>query len=277
VCGNCSYRLRASLLSPLMTRRRLRAAPKGKKSNTRSEPYPRLSPASQLPPELLSEIFLLCLSVGLYPTNEDTKSTLLLTHICAHWRSVALSTPSLWSRIRSDPSDLDAPQSQLQLVQHWLSHSGTRPLVLCISILPSEDNNYAVFDTILPHASRWMDVILCLPGRYCDLDPLRGNLGQLSKVYVVTYEIDEPYAPCEKLISCPSCVVTHNINASREGSPECLDPYALRRYPLVHRVLQLGQVGKTLAHRPVRCGGPRCLPIGPHYPPLCVCQTGPSS
>lgn len=43
----------------------------------------------KLPPELMSTIFLLA-------AEKDVKSAVTLTHVCRHWRSAALATPSLW-------------------------------------------------------------------------------------------------------------------------------------------------------------------------------------
>jgi len=65
----------------------------------------RLAPISDLPPEVLSEIFLYTAAVD----SEDTYSTLWSTwtsygwirvsHVCKHWRSVALSCPALWCNL----------------------------------------------------------------------------------------------------------------------------------------------------------------------------------
>ncbi|KAJ7155425.1 hypothetical protein C8R43DRAFT_430595 [Mycena crocata] len=50
-----------------------------------------LSPVGRLPPEMLSRIFLFC-------SNPDSLSWIKeVSHICRHWRAVALGCPNLWS------------------------------------------------------------------------------------------------------------------------------------------------------------------------------------
>ncbi|KAJ6607511.1 hypothetical protein B0H10DRAFT_551566 [Mycena sp. CBHHK59/15] len=50
-----------------------------------------LSPVSRLPPEMLSRIFLFC------SDSDSLKWIKEVSHICRHWRSVALGCPNLWS------------------------------------------------------------------------------------------------------------------------------------------------------------------------------------
>ncbi|KAJ7113899.1 hypothetical protein C8R44DRAFT_564859, partial [Mycena epipterygia] len=60
-----------------------------------------LSPVRWMPTELLGEIFLWPLPSAVdtfhRPRLDAKSSPWGLTHICGHWREVALSTPSLWS------------------------------------------------------------------------------------------------------------------------------------------------------------------------------------
>ncbi|KZT64611.1 hypothetical protein DAEQUDRAFT_601255 [Daedalea quercina L-15889] len=64
----------------------------------------RLPPVFLLPPELLSECFLSCaMTIPSRPFGLDPEpqySWISLSHVCRHWRSVALSTTRLWARIR---------------------------------------------------------------------------------------------------------------------------------------------------------------------------------
>ncbi|KAL0953739.1 hypothetical protein HGRIS_004928 [Hohenbuehelia grisea] len=61
-----------------------------------------LAPVSRLPPELLARIFLFCATP---PTQDDFGGHSSLSwmkevsHICQHWREVALGCPRLWSNI----------------------------------------------------------------------------------------------------------------------------------------------------------------------------------
>ncbi|KIM75160.1 hypothetical protein PILCRDRAFT_79293, partial [Piloderma croceum F 1598] len=54
-----------------------------------------LSPIRRLPHELLGEIFRYCLPRN-YHKKGAHKAVMLPSHVCKHWRDVALSTPTLW-------------------------------------------------------------------------------------------------------------------------------------------------------------------------------------
>lgn len=61
------------------------------------------APAHSLPDEVLVQIFVEVMAF----VKEDPRPLILLTHVCSHWRSVALSTPSLWtSRFPPTPEGL---------------------------------------------------------------------------------------------------------------------------------------------------------------------------
>ena len=115
-----------------------------------------LSPARRLLPDILREIFYHCLSCRTYPILSATDAPMLLTRVCSLWRSVALSSPRIWTRLHiplpGDPkypppygSNVDRalePRRQMfsktmqlrcQAVKEWLDRSGSCPLSLSIS------------------------------------------------------------------------------------------------------------------------------------------------
>ena len=115
-----------------------------------------LSPARRLLPDILREIFYHCLSCRTYPNLSATDAPMLLTRVCSLWRSVALSSPRIWTRLHiplpGDPkypppygSNVDRalePRRQMfsktmqlrcQAVKEWLDRSGSCPLSLSIS------------------------------------------------------------------------------------------------------------------------------------------------
>ncbi|KAJ7105086.1 hypothetical protein C8R43DRAFT_1140971 [Mycena crocata] len=62
-----------------------------------------LSPVRRIPSEILAEIFQYCLehsrSSGPHHLIDDPRvAPILLSHVCAFWRSVAVNTPRLWDR-----------------------------------------------------------------------------------------------------------------------------------------------------------------------------------
>lgn len=84
----------------------------------------QLSPVFALPPELLSECFLSCAATASVPYTfgmlPSPYAWITISHVCRHWRAVALSSAKLWSRIRLT--------SHREWMQELLKRSGEAPL-----------------------------------------------------------------------------------------------------------------------------------------------------
>lgn len=83
----------------------------------------------RLPFELLSKIFVLHLSLEANSSQEQDKPPLgglLVSHICAYWRSVSLGTPVLWTNIDS--------RRHAALNQLFLERSRDRTLTVSVGI-----------------------------------------------------------------------------------------------------------------------------------------------
>lgn len=135
-----------------------------------SGPHPIL----QLPPEVLSEIFIECLpQYSAAPAS--TRAPMLLAAICRDWREIALSTPFLWSSFILSVNLLRAKDgsSVVRLFETWISRSGSCPLTMVInSVFASFSMNAAPVQHTLPESfisalnrcsSRWHDVNFMLP------------------------------------------------------------------------------------------------------------------
>ena len=123
-----------------------------------------VAPVWHIPPEILSYIFVLCLSHR--PPNEIKRSTLkrslLLARVNQFWRQVALSTPQLWSTIFLDSKSLggaqerheapEASSSTLCMPKVCLERSGACPLSITIF---SQEFNMDILDFIIPLSDRW--------------------------------------------------------------------------------------------------------------------------
>ncbi|KAJ3901230.1 hypothetical protein F5879DRAFT_969250 [Lentinula edodes] len=99
-----------------------------------------LAPIRRLPVEVLTEIFVLCLSAERYPVRSLREAPLLLTMICRHWREVTLKSPSLWNSLHIYlPQDLTKEAITLRErgVNQWLTRSGSLPLSLSLCISAS--------------------------------------------------------------------------------------------------------------------------------------------
>ncbi|KAJ7037012.1 hypothetical protein C8F04DRAFT_953226, partial [Mycena alexandri] len=59
-----------------------------------------LSPLRQIPPEILTEIFMHWCEQDLRGTVNMLQAPLVITHVSSFWRAVALGTPALWNIVR---------------------------------------------------------------------------------------------------------------------------------------------------------------------------------
>ncbi|KAF7364124.1 F-box domain-containing protein [Mycena sanguinolenta] len=142
---------------------------------------PQTHPISQLPPEIISEIFLHFLPA--YPERPEhpgLSSPLLLCAICREWRAIAIGTPQLWRAVRMSASD-DSRAEQLELLSAWLSYSGSCPLSFNIPFRSYSWRNTLesqLLQMVVPHSGRWEHADLCLTFEnlhflQCDMPLLR--------------------------------------------------------------------------------------------------------
>ncbi|KIK66200.1 hypothetical protein GYMLUDRAFT_38014 [Collybiopsis luxurians FD-317 M1] len=132
----------------------------------------------RLPPEILQKIFLCCVDD---PDPDDFRLTSevnsldarnapwSLAHVCKLWRSIALSSPQLWSFLTIDLSifqhDTFSRQLKLEsqasfLPSRYLALSRGRPLnVTVVSKVPSDP----LLLLICSHSFRWRNVAFSLP------------------------------------------------------------------------------------------------------------------
>ena len=89
-----------------------------------------------IPPEILSEIFLQCLDFTSWSDRDEPMlcspddAPHLLTQVCCSWRTVAMSTPRLWSTLSLPDVPITSEQCECLYaqVQVWLSLSRSLPL-----------------------------------------------------------------------------------------------------------------------------------------------------
>jgi hypothetical protein len=109
-----------------------------------------------MPVEVISEIFLLCVP-RLASLSRSEAAPLVLGSVCRVWRSIAFSTPKLWSRFQFVIEDLSP--SQMTRVKDWFARSGACSLELGIHIRSTKyisDWHHILESTY----TRWKDVIL---------------------------------------------------------------------------------------------------------------------
>ncbi|PPQ64920.1 hypothetical protein CVT24_008260 [Panaeolus cyanescens] len=194
-----------------------------------SEAQTILSPVRRLTYDALQEIFLWRLwdSVNMWHTNQPTdtfatksrcilQDVLTLSHVCMFWRSIALSTPALWSYLpphycsnHETTTDSDH-RDALSLFQMLLKRSQASGLTLSLylpnhyvrSVYSSEagvatntvdEDAFVdpVFSCLVDHSERWANVSLAnvdlsSSGDIPTLFKLKGRLPKLARLRLYT-------------------------------------------------------------------------------------------
>ncbi|KAJ3921583.1 hypothetical protein F5877DRAFT_76085 [Lentinula edodes] len=141
-----------------------------------------------LPNEILSEIFLCYTCISCWPT-------LKLTHVCSHWRDVALGTQELWSNITIShnsfnvfygPSWEEDARGVLPLVELYLERSKTALLDITL-----EFPSMVILSALMRHSHRWRSVTLQVKERFCETKidhyyDLSGISGRIPKLQVLS-------------------------------------------------------------------------------------------
>ncbi|TFK40354.1 hypothetical protein BDQ12DRAFT_680803 [Crucibulum laeve] len=126
-----------------------------------------LAPIRRLPPELLSEIFLHCVQpCDQFVKPSPKEAPMLLGQICASWRTLALSTPRLWSSLElcrtwSSFNGKSSVHDAAALMKLWLERSGQRPLSISIRDDLLEDPT--VRELFIRVTPRWQHILIDVP------------------------------------------------------------------------------------------------------------------
>ncbi|THH05232.1 hypothetical protein EW145_g4947 [Phellinidium pouzarii] len=123
-------------------------------------------------PELLSLIFVHCLPTSKFATPDPKKAPLILSHVCKHWRNVALNTPCLWTTLRmfSHGCSEETANLQIQVLNHWIRFSGRCHLSFKLAYVYVGTGDVSVdpiLQTILNHADRCRHIDIKVPPQ-CD-------------------------------------------------------------------------------------------------------------
>ena len=129
-----------------------------------------------LPIEILSRIFILGQPEGEYPEFPPIGPPpfeILVSHVCQHWRQVALRTPHLWSTVhmRTVP--------HVERAKQYLRRSGLLPLDIMVDTCDQEehikdfllfrDEFMPVFSILTPYIDRWRSIQIKVRDRQCKL------------------------------------------------------------------------------------------------------------
>jgi hypothetical protein len=122
-----------------------------------------LAPVRRLSPDILADIFILCMPEWGMRSFEPDQAPLLFARVCAGWRSVVLSTQKLWSSINITLGDCLNPR----LVDVWLSRAISAPLSIRLdaqyNILSSARRMWSTIALLIQYCDRWSHIELGLP------------------------------------------------------------------------------------------------------------------
>jgi hypothetical protein len=151
-----------------------------------------LTDINRLSRGILAQIFLWAIPSTLNCANSDpsknTRKQSLnnlrsISHVCRHWRNVALSTPSLWNRCT--PLNLDS-------LRTFLGRTGTIPLVLDISFPCNPSDDYILL--LLSNLSRARELYINLG---YDLD--QANMSNMAVTRIFLRALQHMPAGLERL------------------------------------------------------------------------------
>ncbi|KAJ7585685.1 hypothetical protein C8J56DRAFT_828828 [Mycena floridula] len=145
------------------------------------------SPFRQIPPEILRQIFQFVCTENRLDHDIAHIPGLILTHVSPHWRSVSMSTKSLWSTIVLETNHVENFARWPQAVRFLLDQSETDPLTLSIDIWQDKQEARNVLRQLAMQSRRWKEVTL---GESTDIELLRPELvaiqGQLPILQSLT-------------------------------------------------------------------------------------------
>ncbi|KAJ7499155.1 hypothetical protein FB451DRAFT_1073212 [Mycena latifolia] len=91
------------------------------------------TPARRLPRDIIQEIFVACLPSDRNSVMVPFEAPILLGQICSAWRTIALSTPCLWSSLHVViPGTAQSVRRVSEAIKVWLSRSGALPLSITV-------------------------------------------------------------------------------------------------------------------------------------------------
>ncbi|KAJ7162982.1 hypothetical protein C8R46DRAFT_1352808 [Mycena filopes] len=133
------------------------------------------APVRKLPVELLAEIFRYVCVFDPYYRRQSRRQRLgkrlnflplraaeVMSHVCAHWRQVAITTPQLWTEILPIGLDKTPTEDYCAGLKDWLGRSAPLPIHVGLSCTMGVDAT-AVAGAFLTTADRWSDANLALP------------------------------------------------------------------------------------------------------------------
>jgi hypothetical protein len=130
---------------------------------------------TEIPVELLTEIFLASLPPDGSSRPASKDGPLAISHVCSSWRQVAQSIPELWCNLalmtRASPPKVPFPM----VAGQWFDRAGKCPLSISIILINNLDENAVKFNELIKYivtfAYRFRSISLTL-GQHIDLNTI---------------------------------------------------------------------------------------------------------
>ncbi|KAJ7741188.1 hypothetical protein DFH07DRAFT_943597 [Mycena maculata] len=159
---------------------------------------------------------------NIHPLHPSVSRTVPPARICRAWRTVALSTPTLWSAIELMLDNADSFEHLVQLLETWLTRSGGCPLSIALLCdYDVEISTTALVEAIVRHASRWQEIELLLP--YDDLPQLTGVMPLLRTLTLGAETLRTASAP----VADPVVIFTEAPNLKEVVLSEYFNPFCI--------------------------------------------------
>ncbi|KAJ7033925.1 hypothetical protein C8F04DRAFT_1395774 [Mycena alexandri] len=217
---------------------------------------PRRASALDLPFELTSKIFVLCLPIRGRVRPHGKLAPLLLAQICTQWRAVALKTPQLWRSIHLEfsqtyvsdsipllfgsPGAVAAEDQSPALLDLWFTRAGVH--ALSVSLICSEFDSYprGLLPAISAHFERWGRLELAMPmADFIEFNEIKGPFPLLRSLSIQITDSPEPFLniAVNTMLNSPRLVALHLLDRYNRKAV----PNSLAAIPRTITTLQVGQ------------------------------------
>ncbi|KAJ7145037.1 hypothetical protein C8R46DRAFT_1045755 [Mycena filopes] len=207
-----------------------------------------IAPIRKVPVELLAEIFrYTCLSAKAvngsrfrryFWRRNVLRPAEVVSHVCAHWRRVAVTTPQLWTELLPSTLSRTPTDAYCTGLKEWLGRSAPLPIPVQLTYASGVDAT-AALGAFLAMADRWSDAHFALPSLSVLSEIPSDGLNQLHKLTLQSSDTSSPGLVAFLLAPNLTTVTLHTRHIARiqmpwsqlahltvgltESAQECLD------------------------------------------------------
>ncbi|KAJ6590596.1 hypothetical protein DFH09DRAFT_1358785 [Mycena vulgaris] len=180
-----------------------------------------LSPLRRMPPEVLGEIFLLTLPSRIQEASLSSVihcSPWVLTHVSSRWREVAISNPSLWSRVAIDY--YKKPRYSIPMIETQIQRAHMLRIYFYGSTGFDAKHQLQMLRSLAERSAHWEELNIGVTKKMLPvLAKLRGRLPALRRVWIQWEENSARREPMDCFQSAPSLrdITIFNDSPSQVG------------------------------------------------------------